>query len=54
MNILKEYIDYYNSKRPPQGIEQQVPLGYKPQSNGKVKNIPILGGLCNHYVRHAE
>jgi hypothetical protein len=29
MKILYEYIDYYNSKRPYQRIEQKVPQGYK-------------------------
>ncbi len=53
MKILKEYIVYYNSKRPHQGIGQQVPLGYKPQICGKVLKLPILGGLCNHYMRYA-
>ena len=53
MNILEEYIDYYNSKRPHQGITQRIPLGYKSQSNGQVLSIPILGGLCNHYIRQA-
>ena len=51
MNILKEYIDYYNSKRPHQGIDQQVPLGYKPRFHGRVFKIPILGGLSHHYMR---
>jgi hypothetical protein len=40
-------------KRENQKKQLKLPLGYKPQSNGKVQNIPILGGLCNHYVRHA-
>lgn len=53
VNILHEYIDYYNSKRPHQGIEQRVPMGYKPQLHGRVQKLPILGGLCNHYVRSA-
>ena len=51
--ILHEYINYYNSKRPHQGIDQQVPTGYKPQINGNVLKFPILGGLCHHYVRRA-
>lgn len=53
LNILKEYVDYYNSKRPHQGLGQQVPEGYKPQSHGKAQKIPILGGLCYHYERRA-
>jgi transposase InsO family protein len=53
MRILQEYIDYYNSKRPHQGIDQRVPMGYKPQLHGRVQKFPILDGLCNHYVRSA-
>jgi len=50
-NILKEYISYYNSLRPHQGIAQKIPNGYKAKSSGRVLNLPILGGLCNHYLR---
>jgi len=50
-NILKEYITYYNSQRPHQGIAQKIPNGYKAESNGMVIKLPILGGLCNHYLR---
>ena len=53
MRILLEYIDYYNSRRPHQGLNQRVPMGYKPMIYGKVLKFPILGGLCNHYVRSA-
>jgi putative transposase len=52
--ILQEYIEYYNSKRPHQGIEQQVPLGYEPMIDGNVVKFPVLGGLCNHYMRRAS
>ena len=48
MRILQEYIDYYDSKRPHQGIDQRVPVGYKPQLHGRVLKFPVLGGLCNH------
>jgi hypothetical protein len=53
MRILQEYQDYYNSTSPHQGINQGIPMGYKPQFHGKVQKISILGGLCNHYVRSA-
>jgi len=49
--ILKEYVTYYNSLRPHQGISQRIPNGYKPKTNGRVLKLPILGGLCNHYLR---
>ncbi len=53
LNILQEYIDYYNSQRPHQGLGQRVPEGYKSQRDGKVGKIPILDGLCYHYERSA-
>ena len=53
INILQEYIGYYNSKRPHQGIDQQIPRGYNSLIKGKVFKLPILGGLCHHYVRNA-
>jgi transposase InsO family protein len=31
MRILQGFIDYYNSKCPHHGIDQQVPIGYNPQ-----------------------
>jgi putative transposase len=49
--ILTEYISYYNSKRPHQGLDQGIPLGYVPQSHGSVKSTPVLGGLHHHYFR---
>ena len=51
--ILSKYIEYYNSKRPHQGIEQSIPMGYIPLIQGRVKKIPVFGGLCNHYIRRA-
>jgi len=51
--ILDEYINYYNSKRPHQGINQKVPRRYEPQLYGKVQKLPILGGLHHHYIRSA-
>ena len=50
-NILKEYITYYNSLRPHQGIAQKIPNGYKAERKGRVLKLPIRGGLCNHYLR---
>ncbi len=51
--ILWLYISYYNSQRPHQGIEQQSPVGYVPQKEGKVQSKPILGGVIHHYYREA-
>jgi hypothetical protein len=51
--ILDEYINYYNSKRPHQGIDQRTPRKYKSHFYGKVQKLPILGGLHHHYIRRA-
>ncbi len=53
VNILQEYIEDYNSRRPHQGLGLQVPPGYQPQMHGRVSNIPVLGGVCYHYERIA-
>jgi len=52
-NILTKYIQYYNSQRPHQGIEQNVPKGYKPQKNGQILKMQVLSGLHHHYYRKA-
>ena len=44
-SVLKEYIEYYNYKRPHQGIEQKVPKGYTYKNSGTIKSRPILFGL---------
>ena len=51
--ILQEYIEYYNTKRPHQGLDQKVPFGYKPMTHGDVVKLPVLGGVCNHDIRKA-
>lgn len=53
LHVLQEYIVYFNTKRPHQGIDQQIPLGYNPLIHGKVLKLPILSGLCHHYFRRA-
>jgi putative transposase len=52
-SIVKEYVEYYNTVRPHQGIEQDVPCGYVPQTSGTVVNKPFLSGLWHHYYREA-
>jgi putative transposase len=50
-SIVKEYIEYYNTVRPHQGIEQEVPCSYVPQTSGTVVNKSFLSGLWHHYYR---
>jgi len=58
--ILHEYIDYFNSSRPHQGINQQIPNAFaehkdRPwpisQPTGRITSTPILGGLHHSYER---
>ena len=52
-NILAEYIAYYNTKRPHQGIDQHIPKERVLQEKGKILKMPILSGLHHHYYRRA-
>jgi putative transposase len=55
---IKEYVTYFNTARPHQGIGHRVPLPPaaldNPQSTGdKIIAFPILGGLYHDYRRSA-
>ncbi|MCP4159777.1 MAG: transposase family protein [Deltaproteobacteria bacterium] len=50
-NILNEYITYYNSQRPHQGIDQNIPQRSPPQIEGEIVAKKVLSGLCHHYHR---
>jgi putative transposase len=53
-SILREYLAYYNTARPHQGLDQQTPLPYAPPHvTGKVHRRAILGGLISDYYRAA-
>ena len=51
--VLDDYIHYYNSLRPHQGLGQQTPTGYSPEEKGEILKIPILLGIHYHYFRRA-
>ncbi len=55
--VLRAYVQYVNTARPHQGIQQQVPTSSEPpyliQGHGTVQVIPILGGLHHDYRRVA-
>jgi transposase InsO family protein len=48
--IVKEYIVYYNSYRPHQGVGQ-IPDGNQSFTFGPIQKTQILGGLHHHYYR---
>jgi putative transposase len=52
--VLHEYIAYYNTRRPHQGLEQDSPTGMLPASQqGKVGYRKVLGGIIRDYYREA-
>jgi len=57
--IVQEYIAYFNSARPHQGLDQQIPNCVangspwpvcQPEAQGKFISTPILGGLHHRYT----
>jgi len=47
--LIREYIRYYDTKRPHSGMNNE-PLEYKPKkSSGKLKCESRLGGMIKHY-----
>jgi hypothetical protein len=52
--ILEEYVAFYNTQRPHQGIRQQIPKpGELEKKCGAVCRSGVLGGLHHHYYRRA-
>ncbi len=52
--ILEEYIAFYNTQRPHQGIRQQIPKpGEAERTRGPIRKNAVLGGLHHHYSRQA-
>jgi hypothetical protein len=49
--VLIEFSDYYNSSRPHQGIDQQLPVPHQTQSIGMIHRRKVLGGIINDYYR---
>ena len=56
--VLREYASYFNGARPHQGVQQHIPDGAGgpvvcPGTDGKIRAIPVLGGLHHAYNRAA-
>jgi transposase InsO family protein len=52
--VLDEYVTYYNTWRPHQGLGQQTPIpSPTPTRVGMVRNRPVLGGIIHDYYRAA-
>jgi putative transposase len=52
--VLNEYIEYYNDRRPHQGLDQDSPSGIEPTSpEGAIEYRNVLGGIIRDYYREA-
>jgi putative transposase len=49
--VLSEYIGYYNSARPHQGLEQQAPIPFHRTRTGDIHRWDVLGGILHEYSR---
>ena len=52
--VMSEYVDYYNTARPHQGINLQTPIHQTAQSrDGPIRCRNVLGGIIHDYYRKA-
>jgi transposase InsO family protein len=52
--VLREYVTFFNHRRPHQGLAQQCPLPRSPAvTTGAVHRVDILGGIIHDYERRA-
>lgn len=50
--VMNEYVTYYNTARPHQGIQQQIPIAPNISSeSGPVRCRDVLGGIIHDYYR---
>ena len=53
--VLRQYVAYYNERRPHQGLGQQppapaAPAPLAPAAPGQVRCRPVLGGIIRDYA----
>jgi transposase InsO family protein len=52
--VLKEYVDYYNTARPHQGLDQQAPIQFpRGLTIAPIVCRDVLGGILHDYRRQA-
>ncbi len=51
--VLKEYVQYYNTARPHQGLGQQTPIPLSRSRRGTIHCRDVLGGILHDYYRDA-
>jgi transposase InsO family protein len=52
--VMQEYAQFFNTARPHQGIDQQIPIPMQePRAQGPVCCRKVLGGILHNYYRDA-
>jgi len=52
--VMHEHITFFNTARPHQGLDQQIPASKIPHTNtGPVRCRTVLGGIIHDYYRDA-
>ena len=52
--VPTEYVQYFNTRRPHQGLEQDAPVGLDPPDIPKpIRYRKVLGGIIRDYYRAA-
>ena len=52
--VMREYVEFFNTARPHQGLDQQIPIPKTSgQGNGSVRCRNVLGGIIHDYYRDA-
>ncbi len=52
--VLREYVDYYDTARPHQGLNQQAPIPFpRGSTTGPISRRGVLGGILHDYRRQA-
>ncbi|MDC7242381.1 MAG: integrase core domain-containing protein [Spirochaetales bacterium] len=52
-NLVKGYVEFYNTLRPHQGLGNNRPDGTEPEWFREIKSKPVLFGLQHHFYRAA-
>ena len=52
--VMRDYITYYNTARPHQGLKQRIPIAPStPVAHGPIQCRKVLGGILHDYYREA-